>query len=277
MYRDLLNIFKKEPDVYETTGIAFWDDEHISKSMLEAHLLPEGEGASRNHKFIEASAAWIASLPAPGSCLLDLGCGPGLYAEQLSQKGCQVTGVDFSKRSIAYAKKSAADCGWSIQYEYKNYLEIAFDACFDVVILIYCDFGVLSPENRSKLLKKIFTALKPGGSFIVDTFSEAQFNDFQDETRISYEESGFWRAEPHLCIKRSKVYEDACFLEQYGIVTEEDLQVYHLWNHGFTQKELRGDLEMAGFSTVDFYGDAAGAPVDNNGATICAVARKGGE
>jgi SAM-dependent methyltransferase len=31
---------------------------------------------------------------APGSRVLDIGCGPGLFAEQLAAKGCRVTGID---------------------------------------------------------------------------------------------------------------------------------------------------------------------------------------
>ena len=35
--------------------------------------------------------------------ILDLGCGPGLYAELLAKKGHSITGVDFSENSIQYA------------------------------------------------------------------------------------------------------------------------------------------------------------------------------
>ena len=40
------------------------------------------------------------------STLLDLEvCGPGLYSELFAESGYQVTGVDFSKRSIDYAQR----------------------------------------------------------------------------------------------------------------------------------------------------------------------------
>lgn len=39
---------------------------------------------------------------------IDLGCGPGLYTEKLTEKGHTVTGMDFSASSIRYAKESAA-------------------------------------------------------------------------------------------------------------------------------------------------------------------------
>jgi 2-polyprenyl-3-methyl-5-hydroxy-6-metoxy-1,4-benzoquinol methylase len=110
----------------------FWDDEHISKGMLEAHLNPDWDAASRKHSFIGASVKWLSGvIPAKGK-ILDLGCGPGLYAKRLSDVGYDVTGMDFSKRSIAYAKSRDA----KTEYIYKNYLELDYNAIFDAVVLI---------------------------------------------------------------------------------------------------------------------------------------------
>ena len=83
-----------KPELYAPSTSAFWDDEHISKGMLEAHLDPNWEAASRKHEFIDESVKWIESI-APSSQyreLLDLGCGPGLYAERFSNIGYSVTG-----------------------------------------------------------------------------------------------------------------------------------------------------------------------------------------
>ena len=40
--------------------------------------------------------------------IADYGCGPGLYATKMAQRGAIVTGIDFSENSISYAKKLAA-------------------------------------------------------------------------------------------------------------------------------------------------------------------------
>lgn len=87
----------EKPLLYQKTAGAFWNDEHISKQMLKAHLDPEFEGASRKLSFIDKSAAWIKDTIPPASypLLLDMGCGPGLYAEKFAQYGYKVTGIDF--------------------------------------------------------------------------------------------------------------------------------------------------------------------------------------
>lgn len=61
MYKKLLHYAKQKPLEYTDSTSKFWDDDHISKYMLEAHLNPDTESASRQHSFIKDSARWIAS------------------------------------------------------------------------------------------------------------------------------------------------------------------------------------------------------------------------
>jgi hypothetical protein len=38
-----------KPELYAPSTSNFWNDEHISKGMLEAHLNPSWDAASRNY------------------------------------------------------------------------------------------------------------------------------------------------------------------------------------------------------------------------------------
>ena len=56
------------------------------------------------------AAAFISTLiehlgPAPGSYMLDIACGRGRHSRILAEKGFNVTGIDISFDSIAFAKK----------------------------------------------------------------------------------------------------------------------------------------------------------------------------
>jgi len=86
---DNLKKYATKPVLYAPSTSAFWDDEHISKGMLQAHLNPNWEAASRKHDFIDKSVNWIAGVAPPTEFkfLLDLGCGPGLYSERFSSAG----------------------------------------------------------------------------------------------------------------------------------------------------------------------------------------------
>ena len=275
MYTQLLESFAQKPIPFAQSTSKFWDDEHISKYMLAAHLDPDFEAASRPHAVIAASAEWIAALVQdPSACsLLDLGCGPGLYAQAFSAFGFRVTGVDYSKRSIEYARSQVSATGRAIDYQYQNYLTIEYANAFDVVTLIYCDFGVLPPQDRVLLLKKIRTALKPGGLLILDGFTLNQYNEISETKTVEYQDSGFWSEQPYLCIKNSYRYEECkAYLEQYLVVTKTQLNCYNIWNQAFDMDSFASQLTDAGFSGCAFYGDVCGAPLTDKSKTFCVVA-----
>ena len=81
--------------------------------MLREHLDESHGAASRQAAERAAQLDWLwAQLRlTPGSRVLDLTCGPGLYAVPLAERGCRVTGVDFGPASIAYARQLAAERG----------------------------------------------------------------------------------------------------------------------------------------------------------------------
>ena len=111
--------------------------------MLKAHLDPELEAASRKHIFIDDSSKWIKNNLKNNDKLLDLGCGPGLYTKRFSDIGLIVTGIDISKRSIDFAKSQDN----KTEYICKNYLELDYSNLFDVITMIYCDYGALTKRK----------------------------------------------------------------------------------------------------------------------------------
>ncbi len=279
MLKKLLEYVSDKPEIYETSTSKFWDDEHISKGMLEAHLNPEWEAATRNHNFVTKSVEWIASIASPVQYpeLLDLGCGPGLYAERFYTSGYHVTGIDYSKRSIEYALNNARSNNMSINYIYQDYLDINYQEKFDVITLIYCDFSVMSDQNRTRLLSRIYQALKPGGIFIVDVFTPNQYKDRKESKDWYHSEGGFWSEKAHICLNSFYRYDDrSTMLEQTVVITEDSIECYNIWDHVFTKEELQEDLQKAGFTRVDFYGDVAGAVYKPDGNLMCAVAKKKG-
>ncbi|MCL1963965.1 MAG: class I SAM-dependent methyltransferase [Firmicutes bacterium] len=219
------------------------------------------------------SAAWVAKLHKGGD-LLDLGCGPGLYAEMFDDAGFKVTGIDMSKRSIEHAAASAKAKGKDIRYLQKNYLCIDYENAFDIVTLIYCDYGVFPPSTRARLLKKVCRALRPGGLFITDVWSEKAFGRFEENQRVTEARGGFWSPDPYVCVKRNIRYDPAVMLEAYHVVTAADLRTYYIWNQAFACEDLTRELHAAGFSDVVCYADVCGRARDGEDETLCALAQK---
>jgi len=276
MFNNLTRYLKK-PQLYaQSTGI-FWDDEHISKGLLEAHLNPEWDAATRKVDYVDKSVSWIAAIapPAQFKNLLDLGCGPGIYAERFHKAGYSVTGIDFSKRSIDYAKKQSLRSKINIEYHYMNYLKIDYKERFDVITLIYCDYGALSITDRITLLKKVYEALKLGGKFIFDVFTPVKRND-ESRSWHYFDNGGFWSEKPHICLESVYQYddEDETELRQTIVITEDTVNCYNIWDHFFTTEKLVSEIKPAGFGSYELYGDVAGKEYSDTGETICIVLTK---
>ncbi|QVK17535.1 methyltransferase domain-containing protein [Mycoplasmatota bacterium] len=266
--------YLKKPKVYTKSSCKFWDDEHISEQMLKAHLHPEWDAASRNFNFIENSVKWISETAPVDqfSQVLDLGCGPGLYANQLNKLGYQVTGIDFSKRSIEYAKEHNKQN----TYYYQNYLDIDYENEFDLIILIYCDYAVLSPSERMILLNKIFKALKKGGKFIFDVFTPIYYKGKTESTNWSLnEEGGFFKPNPHLCLEAHYIYDNNIRLNQFVVIDEKDnIDVFRIWDTYFTKETLTNEIKSINFKNIEFYSDVCGKPYDLQHETMCIVLEK---
>lgn len=256
---------------------SLWDDEHISKGMLNAHLNPAWDAATRNHAFIDTSTSWIAKLAPPPQYakLLDLGCGPGLYAERFAKAGYSVTGVDFSKRSIDYAKEQTERNGSGIEYLCQNYLTLDAVQQFDIITLIYCDYAVLPITDRLTLLKKVYQALKPDGKFLFDV-STPKMRRAESRSWLLCESGGFFSEKPHLLLEAVYQYDDddKTELRQHVVVTGEEVHDYRVLDHYFTKESLESEIQPIGFKACEFYGDVAGKEYSDTGETICGVFTK---
>lgn len=270
--------YLKKPELYAESTSKFWDDVHISKGLLEAHLNPTCDASSRNHKFIDNSVQWISEM-APSENyrkLLDLGCGPGLYAERLAKQGYIVTGIDFSKRSIDYAKEKAKEMSLDTKYLYTNYLEMDYKNEFDLVTLIFCDFGVLSASQRKILLKKVYNSIKSGGKFIFDIFTPQNYN-VKKESNTWYlnEGSGFWKDDTHLCIEAHYIYEGNIRLNQTVVIDKNDnVDVYRIWDHYYSKDSITEVLKEAGFKKIQIFSNVAGKPYMEDSTTLCIITEK---
>lgn len=196
MFAELEKI-NARPEPFEFyTASDLWTDEHTSKQMLSFHLNEEIDVSSRKVEFINRSVEWIASRFNIGrdTKIADFGCGPGLYATRLAKSGANVTGIDFSERSIEYAKEVACREQLNIRYVTQNYLEFETEDRFDLVLMIMCDFCALSPTQRKGILRKFHSILKPSGYVLLDVYSLSAFE--QREESSTYERNllnGFWR------------------------------------------------------------------------------------
>jgi len=250
---ELIKILVNKPQLYEKGSSVMWTDPHISKQLLELHLNPENDVASRSKSKIEHISDRILEWSGqPKMKILDLGCGPGLYAEYLARKGHSVTGVDFSETSIRYAIKQAQEKNLDIEYLNKNYLELDYKAQFDLVIMIYLDFCALSPDERNKVLDFIHRSLKTGGVFICDVVNEKNIDEKTISQSWEVQVSGFWKPVPYIALTNGYHYPEAKVLANHHIVIGENdsVDTYIFWSCYYEKSYFVSVLESKGFKNI---------------------------
>jgi SAM-dependent methyltransferase len=278
MFEELERINERPQPFEYYTASDLWTDEHTSSQMLSFHLDEATDIASRNAPFIDRSVEWIASRfnIGEGTKIADFGCGPGLYANRLAKRGASVTGIDFSSRSIEYAKGVAASQQLNISYETQNYLDFQTADRFDLALMIYCDFCALSPAQRRGLLGTFHKILIPGGSLALDVCSLAAFG--QREECAKYEVNllnGFWSPNRYFgFLNVFKYEEEKVVLDKYTIVEPDRTRTIYNWLQYFAPQELEQELLEAGFSVEGLYSDVAGTPYDPGTHEFAAVARR---
>ena len=101
--------------------------------------------------------------------MLDLGCGKGRFAKYLAHKGFDVTGVDYSPQSIAFAKAFEQENLSFYTHDMRDVFRINY---FDYVLNFFTSFGYFEkPKENERTLKNVYKNLKPNGVFIIDYFN----------------------------------------------------------------------------------------------------------
>lgn len=269
--------YSGKPPLFEPGEEKFWDDDHISIGMLQAHLSQEHEAASRKTEAIEAQVEHLTftGILKEDDRVLDLGCGPGLYASRLCRKGLKVTGVDISRRSIEYAIKFAVENDLDIDYRLTDFFDIDFSSEYDAVMQIYGELNTFSDKKREAFLTLVHKALRPEGLFIFDVTTRELRNKEGAANRWYLFDGGFWRPGKHLFLEEGFDYpEDDVWLDQYIIVDEYEVRIYRNWFRDYSLRTIKNVLEKAGFSILQIWNDLDGTPYEEGGDWLAVVAKK---
>ena len=260
------------------TAMELWNDEHTSQQMLAYHLNDEIDVSSRRTSFIDNSVRWMSKCfeLSESSRIIDFGCGPGLYTSRFARFGAEVHGVDFSSRSIEYAREYAARNSLEITYTEANYLDHQPEGTFDLVTMIMCDFCALSPAQRAKMITKFKGLLSNRGRVVLDVYSLSAFADKQENS--VYEKNqldGFWSADDYFAFVTSFKYDnEKVSLDKYTIVERNRQTEIYNWLQYFTPESLEREARAVGLEIDEVYGDVAGNQYDSDAAEFAVVMKK---
>ena len=118
--------------------------------------------------FIEAEIKFDKSLK-----ILDVGCGTGRHAIELTRRGYRVTGIDLSEAQLKRAREKAQAENLSIDFQCQDARNLPFEGEFDVAIML-CEGGfplMETDEMNYEILKSVTKSLKLQSKFIFTTLN----------------------------------------------------------------------------------------------------------
>jgi SAM-dependent methyltransferase len=278
MYETLKNI-NTRPGPYEFyTADILWTDEYISQKMLTFHLDKDTDLASRKHMSIDNSVDWTVDRFSISQYtrIADFGCGPGLYCARWAKKGATVTGIDFSRNSIEYARKAAEHKGLKIDYVHQDYLKFETDKKFDLITMIYCDFCALSPEQRKVMLGKFHSFMDNDGCILLDVCSLNFFYQRAESATYGHRLlESFWSAGDYFGFLNTFKYEEQkVLLDKYTIFEQNRVREIYNWLQCYSTESILNEFEDNGLKIIDLYSNVAGLPYSYDSMEFAVVAVK---
>ena len=277
MFNELVDLHERPAPFSVYTTDILWTDPHISGRMLGFHLDAESDMASRRAASNEGIVDWMdRRFGFEGKAVCNLGCGPGLYATLMARRGARVTGMDFSPRSIEYARRTTRETGLPLTFNGGDYLKDDLPPEQDLVCLIYGDLCALSPEQRRVLYNKVHESLKPGGRFVFDVFSVAQFHQRQEGASYGRRlMDGFWAPGDYFGFLTTFLYGDQKLaLDRYLIVEPDRCREVFNWLQYFDPDTITAELTDNGFCVEQIVDVLSGEPAGTPAGEFAVIARR---
>lgn len=148
------------------------DPAELQKFGALAHRWWDRQGDMRPlHEINPLRLDWIDRLSAlGGKRVLDVGCGGGILAEAMAQRGARVTGIDLSTKPLRVAQLHALESGVTVDYRETSAEALAGEspATFDVVTCMEMLEHVPDPAST---VSACSTLARPGGWVFFSTIN----------------------------------------------------------------------------------------------------------
>lgn len=191
--------------------------------------------------------------PAPGSKMLDVCCGRGRHSRILARLGFEVTGIDLSPRSIAYAHAFESENLQFYQHDMRLPFRINF---YDYAFNFFTSFGYFQTERENdNAVRTIANSLKQDGVFVIDYLNvhfEEDHLRHHDEAVIEGVNFSFtkWFDETHfykkILIEDEDLEAPLEFTEKvakFSLGDFNDMFAYH----GLQIQEVFGDYDLGAY------------------------------
>ncbi len=182
--------------------------------------------------------------------ILDLPCGFGRHAIELTRRGYRVTGIDYHPEQIHEAKKNMDRQGISFPIQKGDMRDLSLEKKYHRLYNFFSSFGYFSEEENKKVVEEFYRILLPGGMVLLEMLGrDAVVRNFLP-AQIDRRGETLFIAERFFDPLTSRVQDNRIIIEPDGkrVEKKSDLRVY-------SPHELISLFTEAGFEIVNVYGD----------------------
>jgi SAM-dependent methyltransferase len=140
-----------------------WWEELFNDDFIRTMAKVTDAQIAKEVDFVEESLA-----VAKGAMLLDLGCGTGRHAIELTRRGYKVVGFDLSLPMLAKAAEEAQERGQKLNFVQGDMREMTFEDTFDGIYSWNTSFGFFEEDKNQQVIQRVHKALKKGGQFVLE-------------------------------------------------------------------------------------------------------------
>lgn len=162
------------PEILASTSASYWEqraqlfaDRGEGLAAVCSYGMPDFYNRTIQLSQRLALAPWLKV--APGTRVLDVGCGVGRWSRLLAARGAQVSGVDLSPTMIEIAQRRAAAAGLAARCRFvvQDLAELDMGGGFDLVLGVTVLQHILEPLRLRSALRRMTEHLAPQGRMVL--------------------------------------------------------------------------------------------------------------
>jgi len=203
--------------------------------------------------FIEKEINYNRSLK-----IVDVGCGTGRHAIELTKRGYLVTGIDLSESQLERAREKASLQNLRIDFQRHDARQLPFINEYDLAIML-CEgaFPLMETDEMNyEILRNVTRALKSNGKLIFTTLNGLfpLFNSVEEFCASKTREGN--------ATYRKNTFDLMTFRDFNTTTVEDDLgnkRELKCNERYYVPPEITWQLKSLGFKKIDIYGAKLGA------------------
>ncbi len=241
-----------------------WYKDWFGQDYLKVYPHRDESEARRQVDFVEKNLPLKS-----GYRILDLGCGNGRHAIEMSNRGHNVTCLDLSAVLLNLARTKTPEKNCCVRFVRADMRHLPFDEKFDAVVSFFTTFGYFeSDEQNLATLRSIEHVLKPGGLFMQDYMNKPYVlnNLVQADSRSS--------TDVDVLQERSYDFERGRVEKKITLKEGSDVREYFESVRLYTMAELEQLLTQTKLRLNRVLGDFDGSPLTEKSPRLIMIGSK---